>query len=70
MKVRIIKVEYDFWGRSSQTILKDDYIDLKVIPIQGDIVFIDGERYKVTQRDIFIKKDIDQQRITLFVNKL
>jgi hypothetical protein len=70
MKIKVIKVNYDFWGRTEQQILKDDYIDLKVIPITGDIVVIDEERYRVIQRDIHMRKNVDNQCIFLFVCKL
>ena len=70
MKIKVIKVQYDFWGRTEQQILKDDYIDLKVIPITGDIVVIDEERYRVIQRDIHMRKNVDNQYIILYVRKL
>ena len=40
-----------------------------VVPVKGDKVFIDDIGYIVHQRDIYIKKDINEQRITLFVKE-
>lgn len=70
MKVKVIKVTFKFWGGNKQEILKDGNIDLVVVPIKDDKVFIDDIGYKVLQRDVHIKKDINEQRITLFVEKL
>ena len=70
MKVKVIKVTFKFWGGNKQEILKDGNIDLVVVPIKDDKVFIDDIGYKVLQRDVHIKKDINKQRITLFVEKL
>ena len=69
MKVKIIKVTFKFWGGTEQEILKEGDIDLVVVPIKGDKVFIDDIDYIVHQRDIHIKKDINEQRITLFVKE-
>lgn len=70
MKVKIIKVTFKFWGGTEQEILKEGDIDLVVVPVKGDKIFIDDIGYKVLQRDIHIKKNIYEQRITLFVEKL
>ena len=70
MKVKVIKLTFKFWGGTEQEILKEGDIDLIVVPIKGDKIFIDDMGYKVLQRDIHIKKNIYEQRITLFVEKL
>lgn len=68
MKVRIIKTTFRFWKEPKQELLKDDDINLEVMPVKGDVVIIDDIRYKVIQRDIRMAK-INQQ-VTLFVEKL
>lgn len=68
MKVRIIKVTFRFWKTPKQELLKDDDINLEVMPVKGDIVIIDDVRYHVVQRDIKIVKN--NQQVTLFVEKL
>ena len=70
MNVRVIEVIPRFFKKSIQVVLKDDAIDLIVIPSKDDVVFIDDVRYKVLQRDIIIRKNLENQRITLFVEKL
>ena len=70
MNVRVIEVIPRFFKKSKQVILKDDAIDLIVIPIKDDVVFIDDLRYKVLQRDIIMQKNLELQRLTLFVEKL
>ena len=58
-------------GRNTEdVILKDGEIDLAVIPIKDDIIIIEDVRYKVLQRDIIMRKNLENQRITLFVEKL
>lgn len=68
MKVRIIKVTFRFWKTPKQELLKDDDINLEVMPVKGDIVIIDDVRYHVVQRDIKMVKN--NQQVTLFVEKL
>ena len=70
MNVRVIEVIPRFFKKSIQVVLKDDAIDLIVIPSKDDVVFIDDVRYKVLQRDIIMRKNLENQRITLFVEKL
>ena len=70
MQVKVIEVIPRFFKKSIQVVLKDDDINLIVIPSKDDIVFIDDVRYKVLQRDIIIRKNLENQRITLFVEKL
>lgn len=70
MQVKVIEVIPRFFKKSIQVILKDDDINLIVIPSKDDIVFIDDVRYKVLQRDIIMRKNLENQRITLFVEKL
>jgi hypothetical protein len=68
MKVRVVKVTFRFWKTPKQELLKDDDINLEVMPVKGDIVIIDDIRYDVIQRDIRMSKD--NQQVTLFVEKL
>lgn len=70
MHVRVIEVIPRFFKKSKQVVLKDGDIDLIVIPSKGDVVFIDDVRYEVWQRDIIMRKNLENQRITLFVKKL
>lgn len=70
MNIRVIEVIPRFFKKSKQVILKDGDIDLTVIPIKDDIVIIEDARYRVLQRDIIMRKNLENQRITLFVEKL
>ena len=70
MNVRVIEIIPRFFKKSKQVILKDGDIDLIVIPIKDDIIIIEDVRYKVLQRDIIMRKNLENQRITLFVEKL
>lgn len=70
MHVRVIEIIPRFFKKSKQVILKDGNVDLIVIPSKDDIVFIDDVGYKVLQRDIIMRKNLELQRITLFVEKL
>ena len=69
MKVKVIEVKFNFFGKNDQIILKDDYIDLKVMPVKGDRVIIDDVKYIVLQRDIYMRKDTNNQHVTLFVER-
>ena len=68
MKVKIIKTTFRFWKEPKQELLKDDDINLEVMPVKDDVVIIDDIRYKVIQRDIRMAKN--NQQVTLFVEKL
>ena len=46
MKVKVIKVTFKFWGGTEQEILKEGDIDLVVVPVKGDKIFID-DRYRL-----------------------
>lgn len=70
MNVKVIEVIPRIFKKSKQVILKDDDINLPVVPSKDDIVFIDDIRYKVVQRDIIMRKNLENQCITLFVEKL
>jgi len=69
MRVRVILVNYNWFKPHTQTVLKDDNIELVVTPVKGDKIFIDGVGYHVIQRDIHLSKHPSKQRITLFVEK-
>lgn len=58
MHVKVIEVIPRFFKKPIQVVLKDDAIDLIVIPSKDDIVFIEDVRYKVLQRDIIMQKKI------------
>lgn len=70
MNVRVIEVIPRFFKKPIQVVLKDDAIDLIIIPSKDDVVFIDDVRYRVLQRDIIMRKNLELQRLTLFVEKL
>lgn len=70
MNVRVIEVIPRFFKKSKQVILKDGVIDLIVTPAKDDVVVIDDVQYRVLQRDIIMRKNLENQRITLFVEKL
>jgi hypothetical protein len=70
MNIRVIEVIPRFFKKSKQVILKDGDIDLTVIPIKDDIIIVEDVRYRVLQRDIIMRKNLENQRITLFVEKL
>ena len=70
MNVKVIEVIPRFFKKPIQAVLKDDDIDLILIPSKDDVIFIDDVRYKVLQRDIIMRKNLENQRITLFVEKL
>lgn len=70
MRVKVIEVIYRFFGRPKQEVLKDDDIDLTVYPVKDDRVYIDDVGYRVIQRDLILRKDPNNQRLTLFVEKL
>lgn len=68
MKVKIVKTTFRIWSKPKLELLKDDDINLEVMPVKGDVVIIDDIRYNVIQRDIRIAKN--NQQVTLFVEKL
>lgn len=70
MRVKVIEVIYRFFGRPKQEVLKDDDIDLTVYPVKDDRVYIDDVGYRVIQRDLILRKDPNNQRMILFVEKL
>ena len=69
MRVKVIEVTYRFFGSPKQEVLKDDDIDLTVYPVKDDRVYIDDVQYRVIQRDLFLRKDPNNQKMTLFVEK-
>lgn len=68
MRVKIIEVIYHF-SKNEQNILKDDDIDMQIYPVVGDIVTIDDIRYKVLQRNLYMRRDWNNQSITYHVTK-
>lgn len=69
MRVKVIEVIYRFFGSPKQEVLKDDDIDLPVYPVKDDRVYIDDVQYRVIQRDLFLRKDPNNQKMILFVEK-
>lgn len=69
MRVKVIEVIYRFFGSPKQEVLKDDDIDLPVYPVKDDRVNIDDVQYRVIQRDLFLRKDPNNQKMILFVEK-
>lgn len=67
MKVKIIKVNFKFFGRDTQELIRDGEVDLKLIPIKGDVLFIDDVKYIVLQRDILFFES--EQDVRLFVRE-
>jgi hypothetical protein len=70
MIIKVIEVQYRFWGKPKQTTIKYGEIDLPVVPIKGDKIIIDDVVYNVIQRDIVMRRDPENQRVTLFVEKV
>ena len=73
MKLKLIKVDYKFFGKNKQTVLAENKTKLRVIPNVGDVLHYAGERserYKVVQRDIYISNDLSDENVTLFLSKL
>lgn len=69
MRVKVIEVIYRFFGSPKQEVLKDDDIDLTVYPVKDDRVYIDDVQYRVIQRHLFLRKDPNNQKMILFVEK-
>lgn len=69
MRVKIIEVVYHFF-KNELNILKDDDIDMQIYPVVGDIVTIDGIKYRVLQRNLYMRKNWDNQSITYHVTKI
>lgn len=69
MRVKVIEVIYRFFGSPKQEVLKDDDIDLPVYPAKDDRVYIDDVQYRVIQRHLFLRKDPNNQKMILFVEK-
>ena len=67
MKLKVIEVKYRFFKSSIQEIIRDGEIDTQFIPSKGDIIHLDGNRYRVIQRDF---ESFKPQSIKLFVNKI
>ena len=69
MRVKVIEIIYRFFGSPKQEVLKDDDIDLTVYPVKDDRVYIDDVQYRVIQRHLFLRKDPNNQKMILFVEK-
>ena len=64
MKVKIIEVEYRLFRSNKQMLLRNGEIDIHLIPTKGDVLHLDGKRYRVEQRDFV---SWNPQSVTLFV---
>lgn len=69
MNVKVIEVKYRFFRKPKQEVLKNDDIDLTVYPVKDDRVYIDDVQYRVIQRDLILRKDPNNQKMILFVEK-
>lgn len=67
MKVKIIKVNFKLFSGDTQELIRDGEVDLKLIPIKGDVLFIDDVKYIVLQRDIIFSGS--EQDVRLFVRE-
>ena len=70
MKLKLIKVDYKFFGKNVQTVLAKNETEIPVIPNVGDVLYYAGVRYKVVQRDIHLDDDLSDENVTLFLSKL
>lgn len=66
MRVKIIEIIVGWW-KNEQRILRYGEIDIHLISQKDDIIHLDGERYRVLQRDFV---SWNPQEIKLFVSKL
>lgn len=67
MRLKIIAVKYHLFKPNTQEILRDGEIEISLVPVAGDILHLDGKRYKVLQRDFV---SWIPQSVKLFVNEL
>lgn len=65
MKVKVIKVNIKLFGPDEQELIRDGEVDLKLIPVKGDVLWIDDVKYTVLQRDIIFSGS--EQNVRLFV---
>ena len=67
MRLKIIVVSFHVFGPDTQELLKDGEIDINIVPVAGDVLHIDGKRYKVLQRDFV---SWSPQSVKLFVKEI
>lgn len=67
MRIRITEVTYRLFKSVKYDVLKDENFDIQFLPMTGDIIVLDGIKYKVKQRDFY---EIGQQGILLYVEKI
>lgn len=67
MRIVINEVTYRFFKSNKYNVLKDENIDIQFLPMTGDVIHLDGIRYKVKQRDFY---EMGPQCIMLYVEKL
>lgn len=67
MRIRITEVTYRLFKSVKYDVLKDENFDIQFLPMTGDVIVLDGIRYKVQQRDFH---EIGQQGILLYVEKI
>ena len=67
MRIRITEVTYRLFKSVKYDVLKDENFDIQFLPMTGDVIVLDGIRYKVKQRDFY---EMGQLCILLYVEKI
>lgn len=67
MRLKIIAISFHLFRPDSQEILRDGEIEISLVPVAGDILHLDGKRYRVLQRDFV---SWIPQSVKLFVKEL
>ena len=67
MRIRITEVTYRLFKSVKYDVLKDENFDIQFLPMTGDVIVLDGIRYKVQQRDFY---EMGQLGILLYVEKI
>ena len=67
MRIRITEVTYRLFKSVKYDVLKDENFDIQFLPMTGDVIHLDGIRYKVKQRDFH---EMGHQGIILYVEKI
>lgn len=70
MKLKLLKINHELFGKNEPTVLAYDHTKLTVIPNVGDVLHYAGARYKVEQKDIYVSDDLSDENITLFLSKI
>lgn len=70
MKLKLLKINYELFGKNEPTVLAYNNTKLTIIPNVGDVLHYAGEKYKVEQRDIYVSDDLSDENVTLFLSKI